>query len=313
MSQDKSLKIGSVLLATVLLVFYAMSGIFVVDYDQEGVIKTFGKITKKHVSPGIHYIFPWPFQKVERVNVSTVRRQGLGFDLEQEDLQSPKAILESQFLTGDRNIISIRLVVQYDIDDPGQFLFTTENPQTLLKRIGETSITRQLAQMGVDRVLTTEQIPFAVAITEDLQRDVDMFQLGIHIDSVQVKEVIHPKGVASAFNDVSSAREDYSRMLHEAEGYSYQAKPKANAKSHKITTEAEAYKQKRINTATGEAERFKLLAGEAQIDSQNLKTRLYYATLEEIWPKMRKYLVGTGVVTIKLQEPTLTKINRDPN
>ena len=65
-----------------------------------------------------------------------------------------------------------------------------------------------------------------------------------------------PAPVIDSFNDVQRARQDKERKQNEAEAYRNRVVPTARGEAAQITQEAEAYKEKVVKDAEGEAKRF---------------------------------------------------------
>ena len=85
---------------------------------------------------------------------------GVGFTLPAAEQET---VIGTELLTGDTNILSIALVLQYVIRDPADFLLHVEDARALIDGLGESVLTQVLAGMPVDEVLTTGRL----AIQED--------------------------------------------------------------------------------------------------------------------------------------------------
>ena len=71
--------------ALVLGVSYLGTCVFVVDTDEQAVIRRFGAIEAR-VGPGMHYRLPWPIDRVDIVVTTSVMKASVGFALpETED------------------------------------------------------------------------------------------------------------------------------------------------------------------------------------------------------------------------------------
>ena len=51
-------------IGTVLI--WVLSGFYIVQSDEQGVVRRFGRMVRGAVSPGIHYHLPWPMEKVDK-------------------------------------------------------------------------------------------------------------------------------------------------------------------------------------------------------------------------------------------------------
>jgi membrane protease subunit HflK len=102
--------IGIGLIAAIILFLWLVSGFFIVQEGQTGVVLTFGKYS--HMTPaGFNWRWPYPVQSHEIVNVSQVRTVEVGYRSNVRNKQAR----ESLMLTDDENIIDIQFAVQYKL------------------------------------------------------------------------------------------------------------------------------------------------------------------------------------------------------
>src|SRR5574341_2329148 len=66
------------LIVAVILVLYALSGIFIVAPDERGIVLRFGRMVRD-VDPGPGYHLPWPFEEVLKPSVTQIRKEEFGF------------------------------------------------------------------------------------------------------------------------------------------------------------------------------------------------------------------------------------------
>ena len=97
--------------AIALIAAYLGSGFYVVGADERAVVRRFGAVAE-HVGPGMHYRLPWPVDRADVVKTTTVMQTGVGFILERASGSSSATGME--LLTGDTNILSIALVLQFN-------------------------------------------------------------------------------------------------------------------------------------------------------------------------------------------------------
>lgn len=283
-------KIAKIALA-VFIALYLLSGIYVVQPNERGVVLRFGKVVHDRVGPGIHYHYPYPFERVEKPNVTEIRRMSIGYKLKDSVRGIAPASEETQFLTGDENIINIRMLIQYIVKEPGAFLFNFIDPHWMVRKEGESALTGIVGATGVDGVLTTQKHIVQEKVKKKIQNALDLYGCGIDIQSVQLQEVSPPSEVAFAFKEVASAREDMNKMVNEAKGYRNNLIPTARGQAAKMRKAAEAYRTERINMAEGDAARFLSMLAEYRKAERLTSTRLYIEAMEEILPRLKKYIV----------------------
>jgi membrane protease subunit HflK len=282
------------LILVVVVLMYLLSGIYVVQPDERGVVKRLGRVVADDVQPGIHYRIPWPVDTVARPQVTSIKRMSVGYKIvDQLKGLSPEP-REAQFVTGDENIIEVQLLIQYVVKDPASFLYATEEPHWLVRKVGEAVLTEKIAALGVDALLTTAKIEVAAAVKQNAQEILDSYGVGVEIVAAHLQEVYPPREVADAFRDVASAREDKSRIIQEANGYANRVVPMARGEAQKLVTAAEGYRTEKVRTAEGEASRFRATVVEYWKSPEAARERLYLEVMEKVLSVVRKYIVDAG-------------------
>jgi len=198
---------------------------------------------------------------------------------------------EAQFVTGDENIIEVQLLIQYVVKDPARFLYSTEEPHWLVRKVGEAVLTEKIAALDVDELLTTAKIEVAAAVRTNAQEVLDSYGAGMEIVAAHLQEINPPREVADAFRDVASAREDRSRIIQEANGYANRVVPMARGEAQRLVTSAEGYRTEKAKTAEGEAHRFRATVVEYWKGPEAARQRLYLEVMEEVLSVVRKYVV----------------------
>jgi membrane protease subunit HflK len=284
---------------------YALSGIYVVRVNETGVLKRFGRIVDGHIAPGLHYQIPWPVDKVVKVSTSEIHRFQAGFGAEPEQVaeyeQSYGPLAAAQMgsfivpycITGDKNILHVRVIAQYRIDDPKSYLIRFKAPENVALRCIQSAILSTLSRADVDTALTTGRVELQQQILKDVQRQLSALNTGITVFSTEIKNTRPPATVAQAFKDVINAREEHQTMIHDAEAYRNQIIPQGKAEASRILNEAEAYQAKKIAHAQGDSQRFVMLANEYKKDKETTGHRLYLEAVSEILPTVQKVVVGS--------------------
>jgi membrane protease subunit HflK len=282
------------LIVLVAVAMYLLSGVYVVQPDERGVVKRLGRVVAADIQPGIHYRIPWPIDTVERPQVTAIKRMSVGYKIVDQLRGLSPEPRETQFVTGDENIIEVQLLIQYVVKDPARFLYAAEEPHWLVRKVGESVLTEKIAALGVDELLTTAKIEVAAAVKEGAQDVLDSYDVGMEIVAAHLQEVNPPREVADAFRDVASAREDRSRIIQEANGYANRVVPMARGEAQRLVTAAEGYRTEKVKTAEGESHRFRATVAEYWKSPAAAKQRLYLEVMEEVLSLVRKYVVDAG-------------------
>lgn len=271
-------------------VFWLLSAIYIVPTDAQAVITRFGRVVEPRAMPGIHLSLPWPLDQVRRLKVQQQQRLVVGGDSSDSMLGRTQP-LQTQFLSGDQNIINLRVVVQYYVGVPADYLFQSENVTRTIADAVESELARRVARRDVDSVLTTEKAAIQEEVRAAAQKTLNEYRAGALLSSVNIELAAPPPETADAFRDVASARADSSRIVNEAQGYANDLLPKARGEAQQLIEGSEAYKQRKINEAQGDASRFTQVAAEYAKASEVNGRRLYAEAMEQILPKIRKLVV----------------------
>lgn len=298
--------INSILgVVAILIIFLSLVlGIFTVKTGEEAVVLRFGKHVSTHINAGLKWHIPF-IDKVHKANLSEVNRIEFGFRTTSEGSSKSKPefedqISESLMLTGDEALVNAETIVQYKIKSAEDFYFNVDDPISTLTIISESIIRRCIANHPLDEVLTDNKFGIQQEIKDDLQKVADKYGLGIVITAIQLQDVNPPKEVDAAFKDVSSAREDKTSYINEANSYSNEIIPKARGNSAEMINKAEAYREQRVEESKGDASNFSQILEKYKQGKTVTRTRMYLETLEEILPNIDKYIMSEKGDTLKL-------------
>jgi membrane protease subunit HflK len=281
-----------------LIILWLLSGIYIVEPDEVGVVTRFGKYLTT-TQPGPHYHLPVPIEAVLRPKVTTVRRLEIGFRSYGSSRsftqgKSRNVPEESLMLTGDENIVDVQFIVQYKIKDPVNYLFNVSNQERAVQDAAEAAMREVIGKTRIELALTTGKLMIQNQTRDLIQSILDSYKVGVNVLAVQLQNVHPPNEVVDAFKDVASAREDKSRFINEAEAYRNDILPKARGQAAVILNQAEAYKQTKIRTAEGDAARFMSVYKEYVKAKDVTVKRLYLETMENILsrPGVRKTILS---------------------
>jgi membrane protease subunit HflK len=101
-----------ILVLLILILDFALTGIWVVQQNEQGVVLRFGRAVRTQPA-GMHFTLPYPIETVRRVRTTEVRTLPVGFTLQERLGALRPAAAGLQWLTGNTNIVEIRTVVQY--------------------------------------------------------------------------------------------------------------------------------------------------------------------------------------------------------
>ena len=296
----------------ILLVIWALSGLYRVLPDEQGVVLRFGKFVTT-TQPGLNYHIPFPVERVLKPKVTKVNRIDVGFRGASDSGRSSgigEVPEESLMLTGDENIVDINYSVFWVIKDAGKFLFNIQEPVETVKAASETAMREVIAKSEIQSILTEGRSKIEVEVQDITQNILDEYGSGIQITQVQTQKADPPSQVIDAFRDVQAARADRERSKNEAEAYANDVIPRARGDAEQILQKAEAYKKEVVAAAEGEASRFLAIYNEYKMAKSVTQERMYLETMEKVLADIDKVIIeknaGSGVVPY-LPLPELSK------
>ena len=282
----------------ILLIIWALSGLYRVLPDEQGVVLRFGKFVKT-TQPGLNYHLPFPVEGVLTPKVTKVNRMDIGFRSERDSGFGSSGVAdvpeESLMLTGDENIVNIDFSVFWVIKDAGNFLFKIQDPATTVKAAAETAMREVIAKSKLQSILTEGRTKIENETQDIAQGLLDEYESGIQITQVQTQKADPPDQVIDAFRDVQAARADMERAKNEAEAYQNDVIPRARGEAAKILQEAEAYKKQVVAIAEGEASRFVSIYNEYALAKEVTQERMYLETMEKVLADIDKVIIDKNV------------------
>ena len=319
---------GIGLIALVIVAIWLLSGFYVVDAGERGVVLQFGSYTTS-TSPGPHWHLPYPIQTVEIVDIQKVR----------------SARDSAVMLTKDENIVDVRVTAQYRVNDAGAYLFNVRSPdetvqETLKSAVREivgTSRMNEVIQRGAAEIALEKEIlgdrassapdplvepkknPIAdedeqvverirkeqsdypeiekrsradlpLNITKILQYNLDSYEAGLTVTAVNVQYAQPPEPVQRAFEEAIKAREEQQRLKNEARAYAKDVVNSAQGEADALVNQAEGYRARVVQRAEGDAARFTQLLAEYQQAPQVTRKRLYLDTMQSVLENSTKVL-----------------------
>ncbi len=282
---------GVGLLIVIAAIIWLLSGIYIVDPAERGVVLRFGQY-QSTVGAGPHWHLPYPIEQVYKVNVDAVR-----------DVKH-----HAQMLTKDENLMSIALAVQYQVKNAEDYLFNVRDPDYTLKEVTESALREVVGTKRLDDILS-ESGGREVLVTEAesrIQQLVDRYGAGLRVTKVNLENAQPPEQVQAAFEDAIKAREDEDRFKKQAEGYARDIIPKAEGDAERLEQEAEAYRRQVVDRARGDTSRFQQVLNEYKKAPEITRKRLYLETMEDVMSRVSKVLVkvnkGNNVLYLPLDQ-----------
>ena len=267
---------------------------YTVDDKQQAVVTTFGKVTDV-TDAGLHFMLPFGIQQVHKVDVNVYQKIELGYRSESNDDYSVKTS-ESTMITGDYNIVNVDFFVEYKISDPVQYLYSSNNPELILRNLIQSQVRNVVGSTSVDAVLTTGKENIQMQVKELVTQILTDYDIGLTLVDVRIQDSEPPTmQVIEAFKAVETAKQQADTVVNDALAYQNAQLPQAQAQADKLLQNAEYLKQKRINEAVEAVAMFEAMYAEYSQNPQITRARMYYEAISQCLPGVKLYInTGSG-------------------
>ena len=273
------------------LVLGAMTCFYTVDDKQQAVVTTFGKVTDV-TDAGVHFMIPFGIQQVKKVNVNVYQKIELGYSSDGYAVNVNEN--ESAMITGDYNIVNVDFFVEYKISDPVQYLYSSNNPELILRNLIQSQVRNVVGSSTVDAVLTDGKENIQMQVKNLVSEILEEYDIGLTLVDVKIQDAEPPtQDVIEAFKAVETAKQQAETVINDAKAYQNAQLPQAEAKADKLIQNAEYLRQKRINEATQQVAMFEAMYAEYAQNPAITRSRMYYETISEILPGV-KLFINTG-------------------
>ena len=287
----------------VLLLLWARSAVLVVRPDETGLVRTLGRVSASDLPPGLHLVPPFPFGRAEAIATGRIRSLEIGFRYRVAasspapltsrvfvPTQASRLVDESQFLTGDENVIEVVAVLHCRVSDPARYVLGVDGAEPALRDFARAFLVEEVGRTPIDAIYTSERRTVERKVLEALRASPVLRETGLSPVDLRLLFVHAPDDVHGAFRDIASAAEDRTtarnKALVEAEG----ALGQARGEVARTLAAAESERKRLVEHARGDAAAFVPLAREVAAAPGVSRTRLRLEALERVLPGVPKVI-----------------------
>src|SRR5689334_19007070 len=186
------------LIIGVIVAFYLITSIQILNEYERGVIFRLGKLLAAPKGPGVVLVFR-PIDRIVRISLRTVV-----LDVPPQDI-----------ITRDNVSVKVNAVVYFRVVDPGRAVVEVENFLFATSQLAQTTLRSVLGQAEMDELLS-ERERLNDRLQEIIDRHTDPW--GIKVSMVEVKHVDLPQEMQRAMaRQAEAEREKRAKIIH-AEG-----------------------------------------------------------------------------------------------
>ena len=280
---------------TLLVIFLAMilvaaagTCFYTVDDKQQAVVTTFGRVTDV-TDAGVHFRLPFGIQRVHKVDVNVYQKIELGYSSDGYGYNVNEN--ESTMITGDYNIVNVDFFVEYKISDPVQYLFSSNEPELILRNLIQSQVRNVVGSSTVDAVLTDGKENIQMQVKDLVTTILEEYDIGLTLVDVKIQDAEPPtQDVIEAFKAVETAKQKAETVINDAKAYQNAQLPLAEAQADQLIQNAEYLRQKRINEAIEQVAMFEAMYAEYALNPDITLSRMYYEAISDILPNVKLYI-----------------------
>jgi regulator of protease activity HflC (stomatin/prohibitin superfamily) len=189
--------ISPLLIVIVIVGFYLLSSIKILNEYERAVIFRLGKLLERPKGPGVILVFA-PIDRMVRVSLRTIV-----MDVPPQDV-----------ITRDNVSVKVNAVVYFRVMDPRRAIVEVESYHYATSQLAQTTLRSVLGQVELDDLLSQRE-----RLNQELQQILDLHTdpWGIKVSSVEVKHVDLPPDMQRAMAKQAEAeREKRAKIIHAA-------------------------------------------------------------------------------------------------
>jgi len=274
--------LGLIVLA--LLAGWFFKAIYTVQPDELAVELRFGKPKTELAGPGLHFHW-WPIETVEKV-VTAEKLINIGGGREAGN--------SGLMLSGDQNIVNVQFSVAYAVNDPKSYLFDVSDPDGMTRQIAESAMREVVGRRPAQDIFRDRRQEVADEVRNIVQNSLNDYGAGVAINAISIEDAAPPREVADAFAEVQRAEQDEDRFVEEANKYSNNRLGQARGQAAQIEQDAAAYKNRIVEEAKGEAQRFISVYDEYAKAPDVTRKRMFLETMENVLKGSNKVIMQSG-------------------
>lgn len=284
----------------VILVIWALSGLYIVNPAEEAVILRFGKYSTVS-QPGLHWMARFVDTKylvdVQKIYSFSLNGDFLTKSSDQNDLPNQYIQVSNKNVANDqsKNLVNVELNVQYRINNPRAYLFNVVNPDETVQQVAAGALSDVIGKMKLDEVLTTGREVLSMGVLNRTREVLNSYHSGIDVLTVTLRKVQAPDQVRAAFSDVNRADQDKATYIQQAQAYASKIVPLAQGGAARIIADANAYQQKVVLTAQANVARYQALLKAYTASPEVTRERLYLEAIQNILSNTTKVLVDSNL------------------
>ena len=290
------LRKGLPVLILVLALIIGVSSVYKVDTGQAIVITRFGRVIRVEQEAGINFKIPL----VEKIySVSLEQRYKIEYGYRSNpntnaftDVPEEQTVIV-EAVGNNSSLVLTELTVEYQVEDPVNYLFSVEDPELAIRLILEDTLRNVLQSVTLNEALT-DKATIDSLIRPEIQRKLNAFESGIRIIEVKTQNTSLLPSVDTAYREIERSNQYRNSRIEEAQKYDNTIVPQAEAEAFKMIEEAKGYKASVVADAKANIAQFKALYAEYLRNPTFVMEKIYTESMREFLQNNRVVIDTTG-------------------
>jgi modulator of FtsH protease HflK len=317
-----SFAIVRVIMVLLVVTFFA-SGVFTVPSQEQAIVLRFGRpvgtAEGQLLGPGLHWSFPYPIDEIVRIPISQVQTvmsttgwyattpEAEAAGNEPEPGASLNPASDGYTLTGDGNIIHVRMALRYRVTNPLNYVLNFVNASNVVQNALDNALIHVSAQFTVDQALRLSLEEFKQKILARVSQLIEDQGLGITISDASLTPLA-PRQVKKAFDDVIAADNDRGKVVSEAQAYANGVKNRAAADAKMLVNTGKSEANRMLQSVAADAQYFRDTLSSYERNPQLFLAQLQTETLQRILTNAQDKILRLD----NGERPMWIQLNREP-
>ncbi len=230
---------------------YLGAGFYTVPSGEVAALYSMGEYSKT-VGAGTHWHFPWPFEKIRRVDTRLVHRSEAVFSGADE---------EGYLSTADGRLVRASAAVQWQVSEEGvrNYLENVSNPSHAVSAALKRVLRETVSGMTLRDALGGRPAMLAADAAARVQAEADGLSLGIKVLAVDMGSVRLPAEAEDAARAPSKMQGEDAAALREARRWAAMADTVSSSTARRIRDEADSYRERVVHAAEADSGRLAFL------------------------------------------------------
>jgi regulator of protease activity HflC (stomatin/prohibitin superfamily) len=321
------------LVAAQLAVLVLSTCVVFIEPGEQALLERFGRSVAGHaiLNPGAHLKLPWPVDKVYRYQTEQIQTFDVGYtpDAQSESVQTILWTIphtkEENFLVANRetttvdsgdqetarrappvSLLTVSIPIQYQITNVLAWAYNNEEPTNLLQDLATREVVRYLVSVDLNEVMSSNRLPAAEAVRQQIQTAANERRLGVRIFFVGLQDIHPPTKVAGDYEKVVAAQQTRQASILNAEAEAVRTNALAGAEAFAITNEAIALRKQLEVGSLANAALFTNQIPAFEAAPSVYRQRVYFQAFARAADNSRKYVLLTtntqDVIVFDLQD-----------